>query len=160
MTLKLLWAGCTNIAHLSCQNLNSSVLQHMLPKEWHNTAAPVDWIPGDSCSITGWHAAAQQQQEPSSGQQPTVAWIRQLWKWLQDKPVEEMTQLGSWPLLPIRGRKLLRIQMPVTVRWKADLFAPFFANTSGQALATVPWLCLQGCVSDGRQCRFIVELQS
>ncbi|MEW5316662.1 MAG: hypothetical protein WDW38_008017 [Sanguina aurantia] len=131
---QLVDTGCSNIANLSCAALSSSILQHILPREWHKAGRPVAWTPGD-CSSAGveWHSAApqqgqqQQQQRPqqqAASQHPTIEWVRRLWEWLKDKPLTEVMLLGAWPLLPIKGGELIRAQTPMTVLQEGDWADP------------------------------------
>ncbi|GIL85239.1 hypothetical protein Vretifemale_13847, partial [Volvox reticuliferus] len=117
-----------NVQHLSPSLLDSTLLPLLLPPSWKG-ADEVEWGPllqpalqqqphQPVPSARHGDPQLQQQQQQSSiaataataaaQQGPTVEWIRALWAWLASR--EDVLQLASWPVLPIQGGRLRRLQ--------------------------------------------------
>ncbi|KXZ55127.1 hypothetical protein GPECTOR_3g279 [Gonium pectorale] len=135
---KVVDLGLFNLQRLSPGLLDSMLLPLLLPPSWYGVAE-VEWAAspggnaGDAAAAPAHAPSApppaggvaqapattptaqqqQQQQLPVAGggggsSAPSVEWIRTLWSWLAERP--DAVQLGSWPVLPIQGNRLGRLQ--------------------------------------------------
>ena len=130
-------AGLLNVQLLSAELLDTQLLQHLLPPSWQGAAevqrsqlqavAPAA-SPSPGVDSTGAGAGAGMPAEAaaaaasaaataaplgvaaadSSQAEPSDQWLRLLWAWLADR--SDVLQLGSWPLLPVQGGRLARLQ--------------------------------------------------
>ncbi len=120
-----------NIQNLTPALLDTLLLPLLLPPQWLG-AVEVEWRPP---SPGQQQTPTQQQQhqrqpplQPSSPdtpagpdvtaaqgdqqqqQQPSAEWVRLLWRWLGSRPRQEVLALRSWPVLPIQGGRLGRLE--------------------------------------------------
>lgn len=121
--------GLFNVRRLSAALLDSELLQHLLPPEWQGVqevewaAAPpsaavaagaADATANSAASEPAAAAAAPGQHEQQQQGQPSAQWLQLLWAWLSER--KDVLQLASWPVLPIQGGRLVRLQQHSQVR--------------------------------------------
>ncbi|GLC59948.1 hypothetical protein PLESTB_001557000 [Pleodorina starrii] len=95
------------------QQQSQSQLQSQPPPQQQSTTAA-------AAQQLQQQQAQSQQRGEGEEEEPSADWIRALWTWLAERGDGDVLQLASWPVLPIQGGRLGRLQEKSLVLREGD----------------------------------------